>query len=128
MKRLLAGLGVVAALVVAVVLLRDATMAVRETMPPGSRTEVVVEADVVREEVHTAHDLTRALVLVCETDVRTEIAGEVEQLSPRSDGTYRFVFSPALSDSEQIRLRGCLQDATVDHLQLEVLRLRRLPV
>ncbi|MDT0342945.1 hypothetical protein [Streptomyces litchfieldiae] len=42
-------------------------------------------------------------------------------LTPLDDGLYAAVIHPSLSDHDELRLRGCLEDAGIDRVQLHIL-------
>jgi hypothetical protein len=43
------------------------------------------------------------------------------------EGRYRFHLDPSLDDADRRQLRGCLEDARVDHFLAEVESLRDVP-
>lgn len=115
------------AVAVGVWFLREETMSVHVATPPGSRTEVVVEATTRNSEPSASEqELTRALVLACRLEVDAELGAEgIVELAPH---TYAFALTPALDRSDGFQLRGCLQDLTIDHVLLQVVSFRdRLP-
>lgn len=100
--------------------LADATVS-RDT-PVDERLDlsVVVRATTVDEPAQAVDELTAALVAVCRTDVGAELAG----FSRLDADEFRFVLSPTLDESDRDQLHGCLEDARVQHLQLDVLAMR----
>ena len=120
MRRALPALGVVALLtllVVGVLYVRRATMSTNTDPVSGTRTEVVVEAAKRREPAYTLEELTTALVTSCRIYVDSQV---VEPVTPVGTARYRVVFYPALNDSDQRELHGCLEDARLDHVLLDV--------
>lgn len=102
-----------------------ATMSRDVPTDPGSRTEVVVEADAVREPHYGLLEMTRALFMACRLQVTVDLVEQAfERVSPSA---FRFVVQPALNESDRRQLHGCLEDARLEHLQLDVLAMRQLP-
>ena len=112
------------AVVVAIAVLRERTMTRHEPGVPGTATEVVIHADT-RNAVPSASttELARALFLTCRLEVEAEPLTDLErQAGPTS--RYRTVLAPALDEFDERQLHGCLEDARINHLQVEVVRLR----
>jgi len=125
-SRLLAGL-VALAVVAGVLALRERTMTRHEPGRPGTATEVVVRARVRGATPRSAPDeFAAALLLACRLEVDAEPAGPMERPGPGVQ-RYRLVLEPALDEFDERRLHGCLEDARLDHVQLEVVSLRPLP-
>lgn len=126
MNRGVAGAVVAAALVAGVLVLRERTMTRHEPGVPGTATEVVVHAATrnAGPGVSTT-ELTRALMLTCRLEVEAEPVGNLERVAV-DDHRYRLVLAPALDEFDERQLHGCLEDATMNYLQLEVLRLRQV--
>lgn len=110
---------VVLVLAVGILMLRDATMS-RETPVDEQRDLAVqVRAHVLDEPPGVITGMVRALVDVCRLEVYTKLVA-----ADRLDADeFRFVLSPTLNDSDRRQLHGCLEDARVQHLQLDVLRM-----
>jgi len=124
MRRKAGALLIVAALVASVVALRDATMSSGGTAGPGSAMEVVVRSHLVREPPSSMLEMTTNLIDVCGLEISSQVLDRtVELIRPN---VYRFWLRPAPGNSDRREFRGCLEDARVDHLQLEVLRMERL--
>ncbi len=101
-----------------------ATMSRDVATEPSSRTEVVVRAAAVREPHYGLLEMTRALFLACRLQVTVDLVERAfERLSP---ATFRFVVQPALNESDRRQLHGCLEDARLEHLQLDVVAMRQL--
>lgn len=93
---------------------------------PGTATEVVLRAFVDNPEPSaTTTELTQALVLMCRLEVDAVPVSDLERISVEHD-RYRFMLAPALDEFDARQLHGCLEDAQISHLQLEVLALRQL--
>jgi hypothetical protein len=107
-----------------VLLLRSETMSRHARSASGTRTEVVVEARTKNEEPSsTIEEMTRALVLTCRLEVDAELRSTA--LAMVDDRAYRFALTPALDASDELQLRGCLEDIRIDHLQVDVISLER---
>lgn len=116
----------VAAVVAGVLFLRAETMSTHTESPPGSRTEVVVEAATWNNpRSATQAELTHAVVLTCRLEVDAEL--RTSALRPVGQRAYAFMLEPALDESDEKQLHGCLEDAMVDHVQLRVRHLANLP-
>ena len=115
---LLLALGLVA---LTVVFLRQSTRTVHTPVPPGARTEVEVTAHVRQERPDARPDLTRALLEVCRAEADTGVVPP--GLVTVAPGRYRFALEPGLDRSSRRELHGCLEDARMPHLQLDVLRM-----
>ena len=110
--------------VIGVLVLRERTMSRHEPRVPGTATEIVVEAATNAGAAATT-EFTRALVGICRLEVDAELVSEPERVSDQHH-RYRLVLAPALDEFDERQIHGCLEDARVNHLQLEVLTLRRL--
>jgi hypothetical protein len=110
----LAGVAVAAAAVLA---LRAELMTVELEPAAGSRTAFVVQAHT-REDPRLLDEMTRGIVSVC----RLLVNADVVQRSFRRTGEDRFAFvlEPGLDEFDLREMRGCLQDARVQHLLVDV--------
>jgi len=124
MRRRAGALLIVAALVASVMALRDATMSSGGTAGPGTAMEVVVRSHLVRRPQSARLEMTTNLIDVCGLEISSEVLDRT--MEPIDSGLYRFWLRPAPGDSDEREFRGCLEDARVDHLQLDVLRMQRL--
>lgn len=114
-------LGVVA---IGVQRLALATMSRDTPTDPRSRSEIVVRAVAVREPEYGLLEMTRALLLACRLQVTVDLVErEFEQVS---NDTFRFMVQPSLNESDRRQLHGCLEDARLEHLQLDVVAMRRV--
>lgn len=123
MKRLLLSLLGLLALGWGVVQLAEATMTRHEPVPSHSRMAVEVAA---RTKGHTAYSrlqMTRSLFMACRLQTNMTVLGEEFEVLQDS---FRFVIQPALDDSDQRQLHGCLEDARIDQLQVEVVAIDQL--
>jgi hypothetical protein len=108
----------VAAGVVGVVALREATLSTHQPVPGGSRVELVVSAEAKGAEPgQTLAELVDAQVRMCRLEVTSDVVGGVE---PVGSARFRFVLSPAMDETNRRQFRGCLEDWTIDHLRLDV--------
>jgi hypothetical protein len=107
--------------VLGVIALADATKFEGQTEGAGS-TQVVFSVDT-KNYHHPEQDAARALWYACVSAVSWD-----ESTSPRplgdgvdsADGEYTAAVSPALGEDSRRRLRGCLEDATVDRISARV--------
>jgi hypothetical protein len=108
----------VAAGVVGVGALREATLSTHHPVPEGSRVELVVSAEARGAEPGQALvELVDAQVRQCRLEVTSDVVGGVETLGP---GRFRFVLAPAMDETNRRQFRGCLEDWTADHVLLDV--------
>lgn len=117
MKRVAAWAVALAVVAVGVFFLRAELMTVRAPEQPGSRTEFVVHADT-REDPRHLREMTRGLVSVCRLLVNADVVEA--SFTPLSDDVFTFAVEPALGEFDTREMRGCLQDARVQHLQVDV--------
>lgn len=121
MKRTIAliGLGVVAAVLVDA--MGDLTQNRPDRPRPGSRSEIVLAVEA-RGRQRSPQYATESLWGACRGTVSQRLAppGAVE-VEP---GRVRLVTEPALGDNAWRRLRGCLEDATVDLVRANVVSKR----
>jgi hypothetical protein len=105
----------VAAGVVGVGALREATLSTHHPVPEGSR---VVSAEARGAEPGQALvELVDAQVRQCRLEVTSDVVGGAEPLGP---GRFRFVLAPAMDETNRRQFRGCLEDWTADHVLLDV--------
>lgn len=119
MKRLVL---VVVGLVVAgfaVVQMAELTMTRHDPVDPNSRLAVVVEARTKGYTGFSQLNMARSLFLACRLEVNSSVVPEAFEVV--DSGTFRFVLQPALDEADQRQLHGCLEDARIDQLQVEVL-------
>lgn len=126
MKALVAVVGSAVAFVAAgvgITAMADATMSRHRTMPPGSATLVVADARTKGIAEHSLATMARALFLTCRLEVEADVVEESFRMD--DDGRFEGLLGPALDESDERQLHGCLEDARVDNLQVEVRRLTR---
>jgi hypothetical protein len=109
--------------VVAVLLLREATLSTHERI--GARqTSLLLSAETKGGEEHqTLSEMVQAQVLTCRLEVESDVAGPIERLG---NGRYRAVLEPALDDTNQRQFRGCLEDWVIDHVKIDVEQLTNI--
>ena len=117
-KAIVIGIAVVAAGLVGVRLLADATLTTHVPMDPDSRMDVVVHGS-----LHDAaeHDLAvgvEGLVRLCQLEVGRDVG--VGRLDALDGDRFRFVLQPALDEADQRQFRGCIGDIVIDNLQASV--------
>ncbi len=103
--------------VAGVLALREATLSTHERIPPGTQAEVWLTAHTKGGETNQALlEMVEALVTMCRLEVTSDLVGAVTQ-----EGEHRFhsVLEPAMDETNRRQLRGCLEDWTVDHLQVD---------
>lgn len=123
MKNALIGLAFVAAVGVMIPVVAEATMSKPTPVPPESRMEIVLQADVSHETYNSKVEMVRSLFSACRLQVPTDPQeGRFEQVRDR----FRFVIQPALNESDRRQFRGCLEDLKLQHLEVDVLWMRRL--
>lgn len=124
MKRTVAliGLGVAVALLVDV--MGDLTQTRPDRPVAGSQTEILLAVEVRGTRQRSPQYATESLWGACRGTVTQSLTppGAVE-VGP---GRIRLVTEPALGDHAWRRLRGCLEDATVDLVKARVLSKRDL--
>jgi hypothetical protein len=109
-----------AATVAAIVALREATMTRHVAVEPRSEMELVLRASSNVEEANI-DEKVGALFATCQLQVATNPTGPPARLA---EDTYLLGMRPALDESDQRQLVGCLEDAVLDHLQASVLSIR----
>lgn len=76
------------------------------------------------ELVDTRLQMTRSLFLTCRLEVNTSVVSDAFEVL--DEDSFRFVISPALDEADQRQLHGCVEDARIDQLQTEVVRMERV--
>ncbi len=126
MRRLLPPVLLIVVAGLAVVAMAEFTMSRDRGVDPASRMAVTVEARTRGENFFTRLEMTRALFLSCRLEVDARLVSDaMTVLGPES---FRFVIRPALNESDRRQLHGCLEDARIDQLQLDVLEMERIPL
>ena len=117
MKYVGAFIGLVAA-VVAVALLRDATLSTHEPIDPDSRIELVLHVRTKGGEAgQTLAEMAEAQILTCRLEVSSDPVTPIKDIG---DGNFRVVLVPSMDKTDQRQFRGCLEDWTIDHVQSNV--------
>lgn len=106
-----------AATVAGTVVLRETTMTRHTPVDPTSEMELVLHAS---SNVPGADldEMVEALFATCQLQVATDPLGRPTDLGA---DTYLLGMRPALDESDQRQLVGCLEDAVLDRLQASVL-------
>jgi hypothetical protein len=108
----------VAAGVLGVGALREATLSTHHPVPPDSRVELVVTAEARGAEPgQTLAEMVDAKVTVCRLEVTSDVVGDIE---PVGSARFRFELSPGMDQTNRRQFRGCLEDWTIDHVLLDV--------
>lgn len=111
-------------LVVAVVLLRDATLSTHEPVDPDSRIELIIKVSTRDgEQGQTVEEMAQAQLLACRLEVSSDPVGPLESLG---EGRVRVVLAPSMDATDRRQFRGCLEDWTIDHVRTRVERLAEL--
>ena len=124
LAKLVLGVAVVILLGGGIYLLREATMSTNYATGPDSRMIIQVRAASNRaEEGVVLEQLALAQMGVCALDVSRGHGTDVRRVAGTAD---RFVITlqPALDSTDRKQYRGCLEDWTVNHVQLHVLSMR----
>lgn len=105
--------------VVGVLALREATLSTHTADDPDTQVAVVVRARTEDAEPgQSPAEMVEALLLTCRLEVTADVVGPIED---EGDGRYRAVLQPALDDTDERQMRGCVEDWTIDHLRVDVL-------
>ena len=115
-RRLLQATAVVVA-AAGVLLLRAEVMTVTRRLPPGSHTDVVLEART-REDPRLLPEMTRSLVSLCRLLVNADV--DERSFTDLGGGGFAFRVTPGLGEFDLREMRGCLQDTRVQHLLVDV--------
>lgn len=103
--------------VLGVLALREATLSTHERIPLDTRAEVRLTARTEGGETNQSLiEMVEALVVACRLEVTSDLVGGVAQ---EGEHRFRVVLEPALDQTNRRQLRGCLEDWTVDHLQVD---------
>lgn len=109
--------------VVAVLLLREATLSTHERVD-ARQTGLLLSAETKGgEENQTLSEMVQAQVLTCRLEVESDLTGPIERVG---EGRYRAVLEPALDDTNQRQFRGCLEDWVIDHVKIDVEQLTNI--
>jgi hypothetical protein len=110
--------------VVGVLALREATLSTHARVEGSTRTEVRLRARTEGGETNqTLGEMVEALVSYCRLEVASDPVGPVEQ---EGDHRFRSVLAPALDETNRRQLRGCLEDWTLDHVQVDQVTITHL--
>ncbi len=107
--------------VVAVVMLRDATLSTHQDVDPDSRIELVLRVRTNSVEAgQTLDEMAEAQLLTCRLEVSSDPVSPLEDLG---DGRFRVELVPSMDETDRRQFRGCLEDFMIDHVQTDVERL-----
>ena len=109
--------------VVAVLLLREATLSTHEKVDARATRLVLSGETKGGEENQTLTEMVEAQVQTCRLEVESDVSGPIERLG---HGRYRAVLEPALDDTNQRQFRGCLEDWVIDHVKIDVQELTNI--
>jgi hypothetical protein len=108
--------------VLGVLSLREATLSTHGRVDRDSQVEIVLQAESNRAEPNqTLPEMVDALLLTCRLEVSSDLVGPV---AGEGDGRFVAVLQPALDETNQKQLRGCLEDWTIDSLRADVVSMR----
>lgn len=117
-KPFIIGIGAVAAGLIGISELADATLTTHRTMPPDSRTVVVVHGSTVEEGEFALATGVESQVRFCQLEIGRRLGPE--PLTALDGDRFTFEFQPGLDDADQDQFRGCMGDIVIDHLQASV--------
>lgn len=119
--------GIVTVAVVIVVLglgvrvLGNATQSRHGHVDPASTMVLVVEASSHGEEAgQSLEEMVTAQILRCRLQGHADPVGAIRTVAP---GRFRAVLAPAMDHTDRRQFTGCLQDWSLDHLRVRVVRL-----
>ena len=122
MKALLGALGVLA-VVATIVVLREAMMTRHTPVDPDTEMHLVVRASSNVAEADVG-EMVAALFSGCQLEVATDPVGPPTDLG---SGEFLLRIRPALDESNQRQIAGCIEDAKIDRLQAKVLSMEGVP-
>jgi hypothetical protein len=121
-------LGVVglAAGVLGVWAMREATLSTHGPVDPSSQVELVVQARTrgSGERGLTLELMVDALLHTCRLEISSDISDPIRN---EGNGRFRTVLKPSLDQTDRRQLRGCIEDWTIDHLLAEVVAFEPSP-
>jgi hypothetical protein len=110
--------------VLAVLALREATLSTHDPVAPGSHSVVVIDARTEGgEHGQSLDEMVEALLLTCRLEVTADVGGPIHD---EGGGRFRTTLAPGLDQNNRRQFRGCLEDWTIDQLQVEVVALETL--
>jgi hypothetical protein len=102
--------------------LREATLSTHQPIPRDSRIELIVKASTKGGEGgQTLAEMVEAQVLACRLEVNSDLVGSIED---EGDDRFRAVLTPSLDETNRRQFRGCVEDWMIDHVRLDVVRMR----
>ncbi len=125
MKRALLLVGLVVVAVVGIDWLADLTQNRPDQVLPGSRSEVVLKVTVRHRFEPAGLTTAEGLWGACQhTAFRQLLEPGIAEVGA---GRFRVVTEPALGDHAWRRLKGCLEDITVDRVKADIVSKRDFP-
>jgi len=124
MKAIAVAVALVAAALLGVDALGDLTQSRPDRVDAGAVTEVVLSVD--HDRFAQGEDAAaQALWAVCAGQTRSQ---PTEAFAATEDGRYRVVLAPAVGEHEARKLRGCLEDLTVERVLADIESWRTIAV
>ncbi len=106
---------------IGVLALREATLSTHRKVTDAARTTIVIEAETKGTEFNQTLDETvEAILQACRLEVSSDLESDPR---PLGDGVYEATLVRPVDESNRRQFRGCLEDWTLDHLLVDVLRL-----
>lgn len=125
MRRLVIWVSLAALVVVGVQALGDLTQNRPDAPPaPGTRSEIVIRVEEGNYRISPV-DAAQGLWAVCRGTVTNRLAPP--GVVALGDGRFAVTMDPAVGEHSWRRLKGCLEDMTVDQVVAEVVSKRDLP-
>lgn len=113
------------ATVIGIDFLRDETMSTPD--PPDPDAVMVLTLDVdTREAFGSVDDLVEALYVACR--VRLPDETQLLESTESADGLGRLVVAPAVGETGERRFVGCLEDATIDRVNADLVTMEKIPL
>ncbi len=125
MKRRLLLLGLVVATVAGIDWLADLTQNRPDQVLPGSRSEVVLDVTVRHHFDPGRLTTAQGLWGACQHTAFRRLVGP--GMVEIGEGRFHVVTEPALGDNAWRRLKGCLEDITVDRIKADIVSKRDFP-
>jgi hypothetical protein len=123
----LGAIGLAAGLI-GVFALREATLSTHGRIDPESRIALVVDARTEGGEPgQSLNEMVEALLYTCRLEVTSDLAGPIE-IERQDEGRFRAVLQPALDETNRRQMRGCIEDWTIDHLLVDVVSFEPISV
>ena len=122
MRRLVTGLLAIVGLAVGFIgisALREATLSTHQSVHHASLTRLEIKARAHgAERGQSLEEMVEAHLLSCRLEVSSDIVGRIR---PLGDGKFAAVLRPAMDETNRRQFRGCVEDFSLDHVQIDVL-------